>query len=94
MIRKDRFPFPDQVEDRFHGNDRKESGNEDEKCKENNEIAKLSSKVRNDMEAAGMTERKDGFNELNSYNYLLFSIALFLHHVHLDLSIQYFLFYF
>jgi hypothetical protein len=24
MIRKDGFPFPDQVEDRFHGNDRKE----------------------------------------------------------------------
>ena len=22
MTEKDRFPFPDQVEDRFHGNDR------------------------------------------------------------------------
>jgi len=26
MTEKDRFPFPDQVEDRFHGNDRYRAG--------------------------------------------------------------------
>jgi hypothetical protein len=26
--KKDGFPFPDQVEDRFHGNDRRRSGND------------------------------------------------------------------
>jgi hypothetical protein len=34
---KDGFPFPNQVEDRFHGNDRREIGND----RESNEIASL-----------------------------------------------------